>query len=117
MSFSSIFLSPFHLLFFIIVAGLSLGQIRVKNISLGIAGILFVSILVGLLIHPFFSKENAEILVNLQNTMKAFSKLGSSLFVSVIGLQTGFSLRKNSKKAILAFAIGILMSISAVATM
>ena len=109
-------LSPFCLLFFIIILGFALGRIRVYKISLGIAGVLFAAIAVGaLMAHiPTLPKP---LLAESQNTMKIFSKLGSSLFVSVLGLQTGISIKGNSKGSLHALAIGIIMSISGVVTM
>ena len=115
MSCLTIILSPLNLLFFIIVAGITIGRIRIKGISVGIAGILFTAIFVGLLMNKLIPNETREIIVNTQSTLKTFSKLGTSLFVSVIGLQTGFSIKNHSKKSVLAFAIGSLMSISGVA--
>lgn len=58
-----------------------------------------------------------EIIANSQITLKTFSKLGSALFVSVIGLQTGFSIKNHSKNSVLAFVIDSIMSISGVAVM
>ena len=117
MSTLTLLFSPFNLLFFIIFVGFAIGKLRIKRISLGIAGILFAAILVGFLMNLHFQKTNEEIILSAQGTMKIFSKLGSGLFVSVIGLQTGFSLKKNSKESVLAFAIGSLMSISGVMIM
>ena len=110
-------LSPLNLLFFIVVTGFAIGRIRIKGISLDIAGILFAAILVGGLMNNHLSKESSELAVAAQNTLKTFSKLGSSLFVSVIGLQTGFSVNHHPRGSMLAFAIGSLMSISGVAVM
>ena len=117
MSFLITLLSPLNLLLFIIVLGLAIGRIRIKGISVGIAGILFAAILVGFLMSKLIPNGNSEIIVNARSTLKTFSKLGSSLFVSVIGLQTGFSIKKHSKKSLLAFGIGAFMSLSGVATM
>lgn len=117
MSFLTIILSPFNLLFFIIISGFSVGKIRIHRISLGIAGILFFAILVGFLIDRFIPETHVEIITNAQSTMKVFSKLGTSLFVSVIGLQTGSSIKNNSKSSLVAFAIGAFMSISGVMLM
>lgn len=117
MSSLPLFLSPFNLLFFIILTGLAIGKIQIKHISLGIAGILFASMLVGFLMNLLIAEDNAKIVLNAQNTMKTFSRLGTSLFVSVIGLQTGFSIKNNSKSSIAAFGIGSIMSISGVAVM
>jgi len=117
MSYLTILLSPLNLLFFMIIAGFAIGRIRMKGISLGIAGILFASILVGFLMNLMISEGNGEIIANAQSTLKTFSKLGTSLFVSVIGLQTGFSIKSNSKSSVMAFAIGSLMSASGVMVM
>lgn len=117
MDFLTILLSPLTLLFFIVVIGLAIGKIRIKGISVGIAGILFASICVGFLMKLLIQEGNLEIITNTQSTLKIFSKLGTSLFVSVIGLQTGFSIKKSSKSAIISFAIGALMSISGIMVM
>lgn len=113
----TILLSPINLLLFIIVAGLAIGRIRIKGISIGIAGILFVAIFVGFIINKIIPIESNETIAATQSTLKIFSKLGSALFVSVIGLQTGFSIKKHSKGTVLAFMIGSFMSLSGVAIM
>ena len=117
MSCLTILLSPLNLLFFMIVAGLAIGRIRIKGISVGIAGILFAAIFVGFLMNKLIPNESREIIANAQSTLKTFSKLGTALFVSVIGLQTGFSIKNHSKNSVFAFVIGWLMSLSGVAVM
>ena len=117
MSCLTILLSPLNLLFFMIVAGLAIGRIRIKSISVGIAGILFAAIFVGFLMNKLIPNESREIIANAQSTLKTFSKLGTALFVSVIGLQTGFSIKNHSKESVFAFSIGALMSVSGVAVM
>lgn len=117
MSYLTMLLSPLNLLLFIIIVGLAIGRIRIKGISVGIAGILFAAIFVGSIMIKLIPYGNSEIIVNAQSTLKIFSKLGTALFVSVIGLQTGFSIQKHSKDSMLAFVIGSLMSLSGVATM
>ena len=114
MEFITTLLSPFNLLFFIIIAGFALGKIRIGKVSLGIAGILFAAILVGFLMNLLETQANIEIIANTQGTMKTFSRLGTSLFVAVIGLQTGFSIKNNSKTSLTAFFIGAVMSIAGV---
>lgn len=114
MSIPEMLLSPYNLLFIVILAGFAVGRIRIRRISLGIAGILLVAILVGFWMNHRIPETLAGMLSEAQSTMKTFSKLGTSLFVSVIGLQTGFSVRKNSKGCLTAFVIGALMSISGV---
>ena len=117
MFYLTILLSPLNLLFFIIVAGLAIGRIRIKGISVGIAGILFAAIFVGFLMNKLIPNGSSEIIANAQSTLKTFSKLGTALFVSVIGLQTGFSIKSHSKNSVLAFVIGSIMSLSGVAVM
>ncbi len=111
------FFSPFVLLFLSIVLGLAIGKIRFGGISLGISGILFVAILAGFLTGIWMPQTNAEEISAIRDTMKVFSKLGTSLFVSVIGLQTGFSVKKGARRAIPAFGIGAFMSLSGVTGM
>ncbi len=117
MSYLTTLLSPLNLLLLIILVGLTIGRIRIKGISVGIAGILFAAIFVGFLMIKIIPNGNSEIIANAQSTLKIFSKLGTALFVSVIGLQTGFSIKKHSKDSMFAFLIGALMSLSGVATM
>lgn len=113
----TILLSPFNLLFFIVIIGLVIGRIHIHKITLGIAGILFASIFVGSLIKIFVPDEYLTVLANTETTMKTFKTLGSSLFVSVIGLQAGFSLKSNSRGSIMALITGALMSLSGVTVM
>ncbi len=117
MSCLTMLLSPLNLLFFIIVSGLTVGRIRIKSISVGIAEILFAAIFVGFLMNKLIPNGSYEIIANAQSTLKTFSKLGTALFVSIIGLQTGFSIKNHSKSSVLAFVIGSLMSLSGVAMM
>lgn len=117
MSFIATFLSPLNLLFLILIVGFALGRIRIYRISLGIAGVLFVSIFTGMLVNYLIPSENAEIISHAQNTLNTFSKLGSSLFISVIGLQTGFALKNSYKSSFICFIAGSAMSIIGVGVM
>lgn len=117
MSLLTIFISPLLLLFFTIVLGISIGKIHLGRISLGIAGVLFAGILAGVLTQCLVPETDFELIIPTKNTMKEFSTLGSALFVSVIGLQTGLSIKNNSKEAFVSFSIGTLMSVSGVFAM
>ncbi len=117
MSILTIFFSPFSLVFLINIIGFAIGKIQFKRISLGTAGILFAGILVGFSTNLLSEVIGFDTISNAQTVMKTFSKLGSSLFVSVIGLQTGFSIKRGSKESMLAFAIGALMSVSGMIVM
>lgn len=109
MSLFKIFYSPFIILFLVLIIGVVLWKIHIYKVSLGISGILFAGIFIGLSVN-MLSAYNGQILSDLKNTMKIFSTLGSSLFVSVIGLQTGLSLNSKSRNSFYAFIIGALMS-------
>lgn len=113
----SILLSPYPLLFFIVFAGLIIGKINIKHISIGIVGVLLIAILTGSLTKQLIPDTYIGLIENAQNTMNIFSKLGTDLFVSVIGLQTGFSIQKHLRGSFIAFIIGGLMSISGMITM
>lgn len=114
---TTILLSPFNIMFFVIIIGYIIGKIRIKGVSLGIAGILFASILFGRLVNMTVLSQHCEIITSVQSTLKTFSRFGTSMFVSVIGLQTGFCVRHNSKGSAISFIIGAMMSISGIATM
>ena len=109
--------TPINLLFLIIAVGLIVGRVKIVGISFGVSGILFVAILVGFILNTFFVDEIFEAITDTQDTMQIISRLGTSLFVAVIGLQSGLSLRTNSKGASIAFIIGALMSIAGVTSM
>lgn len=117
MNYLSILLSPFSLMFLIIILGSFIGKIRIKKISIGIAGILFVAIFSGYLINRFIPIACADSISELRDTMKTFSTLGTSLFVSVIGLHTGLSINGKSASSFIALSIGSVMSIAGVMTM
>lgn len=105
-------LSPLPLLFLLISIGLAVGRVRIGRVSVGIAGVLFVAILAGFLIRLLPSEADAKQLTEGQNAMQTYAGLGSALFVSVIGLETGLSIRNHAANAMAAFFIGAAMSAS-----
>ena len=107
-------LSPLNLLFLIIGFGLLIGKARISGISFGIAGVLFLALLSGFLLTLL---PQAADVSSINSTMNIFSRLGSSLFISVIGLQTGFSVKNKSPGVLRAFAIGVIVSLSGVMAM
>ena len=115
MSLLTIFYSPFIILFLVLIIGMVLWKIHIYKVSLGISGILFAGIFIGLLVN-MLSADTGQDISDLKSTMKIFSTLGSSLFVSVIGLQTGLSLKGKSRNSFYAFIIGALMSVIGVMT-
>lgn len=110
-------LSPFSLLFLMIAVGGLIGRIRVRRFSLGIAGVLFAALLTGFVLQRTLPDGCRELLDDIQSTMKIFSRLGTSVFVSVIGIRTGASLKNDSANALFSFLTGGAMSLCAIAIM
>ena len=117
MGYLSILLSPFSLLFLIMILGLIIGNIQVKRIEIGTSGVLFIAILTGYLINRFMPFSFIDSIADLQNIMRIVSTLGTSFFVSVIGLQTGFSLKGKGVRSLIAASIGSAMSMAGLMSM
>lgn len=100
-------LTPTVLLFFIVVMGVFLGKIKVYSISFDISGVLIIAVLTGILISIIYP----EIIdTNFENSLSLFSKLGTALFTTSIGLTAGISVLKGfSKRNFIFFSIGVLM--------
>lgn len=101
------------IVFTIIVIGYFLGKIKFCGISLDLSGVLIVAMIYGLLVRP----ESESFLQN----MKFLTSLGTSLFISVIGITSGYGLSKCIKrKVVLCFFISlsaILIDLIAMITM
>ena len=105
-------LSPLPLLFLLITIGLAVGKVRIGRVSIGIAGVLFVAIVAGVLTRLLPPGADTDTLAAGQKALQIYAGLGSALFVSVIGLQTGLSVRHHTANAVTAFFIGAAMSAS-----
>ena len=99
------FVSPLTVAFAVILLGYAIGKIRFCNISLDLSAILLVAITLGFVISKF---DPSITDANFNDTMSAYSRLGTSLFVSVIGIMSGFSLKLSSKRTVLYLFIGCL---------
>lgn len=118
MNVCSFILSPILLTFFVIAAGLCIGKLKLFHISLDLAAVLLVAVAVGYVIDIMYSANIAtEQMPQIRTYMKMFSSLGTSLFVSVIGLTTGYSINSRNRDKIAATIIGMLMVASACITM
>lgn len=108
-------LTPTVLLFSIIIVGYFLGKIRVYNVSLDLSAILIVSVLVGYLLSRFYASVVNDAF---ESSMDLFSKLGTALFVSAIGISAGMSTANGfSKRNVSSFLIGVIMVLAGFATM
>ena len=112
---SSLF-SPITLAFLVIAVGYCIGQIKLFSISLGQAGVLITAVAVGYLIS-YGGVINSEATAEIESNMKVFSSLGTAMFVSVIGITTGYSLNFKDRANCMAVLVGALMVISAFITM
>lgn len=95
--------------FFAIALGLAVGKIRIKGISLGPAGVLLVSVLTGMLVRSCY----AECITEFKTDMKTLASIGSALFVSAIGISTGYSIVFKKCGCLRAFFGGAVMVASA----
>lgn len=109
--------SPLTIVFAVLIAGYFLGRIKIWGISFSLAGVLVTAVATGYLLS---SNELAGKMLNileLRSSMQVISLLGTALFISVIGITTGYSLDLRKPKEIKAMLVGSLMVISAFAMM
>ena len=97
-------LSPALIFFSVVIIGLFLGHIKIRSISLDVSAVLIAAIAAGFLLsHYLPTVFDAEFKV----AMTQYSKLGTALFVSVIGVSAGATVEKgNIKKALICLAAG-----------
>lgn len=113
MEFLKSFLSPLPIAFAVLIVGYFFGRIRFYGVSLDLAGVLIVAVAVGYILTSSEFFEKALNISELKGVMKTFSSLGTSLFVSVIGITAGYSLDLHNTKELKAVFIGSLMVASA----
>ncbi len=97
-------LTPVCIVFTIVFLGCCLGKIQIKGISLDLAGVLITAILFGVLVSvapiPLYDET-------FNNAMKCLSSFGTALFVSTIGLSSGYSLATDRTKLLRFFLLGM----------
>lgn len=113
----SLILSPISLTFLVIAAGLCLGKLKLFHISLDLAAVLIVAVFVGYVIDVNSVNIGVEQLLKISTYLEMFSSFGTALFVSVVGLTTGYSLHLKSKVQMTSGIIGTLMAASALMVM
>lgn len=104
------FFSTIEILFLIIIAGNLVGKIKIHGVGLDTAAILLVAISTGACFAFFVGDGNNEYLHELKDDMSFVSSIGTALFVSAIGLLSGYSIAKDfdPRKLIYTY-IGIVM--------
>lgn len=105
---------PITVAFLVIAIGLCIGKIKACGISLDLAAVLIVAVVAGYLFSLTTAIVDTE---QLNSYMKMFSMLGTSLFVSVIGIAAGYSLNTKSNGKLSSAVLGMLMVVSAFAGM
>lgn len=98
-------LTPLTVLFAVIIVGYVFGKLKICGVSLDLSATLLVAILFGFLISHFLP---TAIDSGFNSSMSTYSRMGTSLFVSVIGITSGLSLKLSSKKTLLYLFIGSL---------
>lgn len=108
-------INPISLFFIVFLIGHLIGKIRFFSISLDRSAVLIVAILTGLVL----SKCAPSILTTEFNGgLSVLSKLGTSLFIATIGLSSGECFeRKNLKKSLLFFILGVCIVLGGFLTM
>ncbi len=101
-------MSAVTVIFLVVFLGLLLGSVRFKGLSLDMAGVLIVAVLFGVIgsICP-----GTTILRDFLDTgdtaMNFLSALGTALFISAVGLESGFGLFSVKKRAVPFFLLGV----------
>lgn len=97
-------LSPALIFFSVVIIGLLLGHIRIYSISLDVSAVLIAAIAMGFLLSQYLpSVFDAQF----KTAMSQYSKLGTALFVAVIGISAGASVdSRNIRKALICLVAG-----------
>lgn len=106
--------SPINLVLAAIVMGYYVGQIKIYRFSLGISGILFVAIILGIIIKISPLADDPKYLADVKKSISVLTELGNAIFVSVIGYITGSSLKANTRRNMLSMLIGSIMAVAAI---
>ena len=110
-------INPISIFFIVLILGYYLGRVKCFGISLDLSGVLIVAVFFGyIIIENEVIKETMDLQV-LKDSMQILSSLGTAMFVSVIGITTGYSFNLRSLKNARALFVGSAMVISSFALM
>ena len=104
----NILFAPTTVFFLIATLGYMLGKIKVFDFSLDLSAVLIAAVAFGYILSRFFP---VALNVEFNSAMGIFSKTGTALFVSAIGISTGASIFKN-KNFLVYFFVGVVIAIS-----
>ncbi len=112
MSKLTVFLTPTVLTFLVITAGYYFGKIKIHSMSLDLAAVLICAVAAGWFISVSPLESDTAYMSSLTGAMKNLSSLGTSLFVSSVGIAAGYSLNEFRLKNIWHFIFGGLIVIT-----
>ena len=114
---TKVLLSPVFISFFAISAGYYIGKIQIKQISFGLSGVLIISAAFGFVYSVLKDYLGFGFIDAIAPTedLKAISSLGSAVFISSIGLRSGYGSKKQKGVAGLALFAGIIVVLNVLA--
>ncbi len=107
-------ITPTIIFCLIVVVGYFVGKIKVFSVSLDISAVLIVAIVLGYILSKYFS---VVFDTRFEITLNQYSKLGTALFASAIGITSGQCINKNSiKRSIMCFFLGAVIVCASIIT-
>lgn len=100
---------PITIAFLVISIGIFIGKIKIFNISLDLAAVLIAAVAVGYLLNTVNGILDVE---QMDSYMKMFSSIGTTLFVSTVGITAGYSLNAKTTGKLSATVVGVIMIVS-----
>ena len=107
-----LFESPVVTAFLIIFFGLCLGKIKIQGISFGVSAVLIISVIFGYIFQSNSYVYDTDGIYLINEYMKVFSLLGNVLFIAVVGLSAGYTIKNSNIKNMSAALIGSFMVLS-----
>lgn len=110
-------INPISIIFIILVFGYYLGRIKIRGISLDLAGVLILAVVSGWGVSSNEIISKTIDFSTIKSNMQMVSSLGTAIFVSVIGITSGYVLDLRNLQNAKAILIGSMMVISSFALM
>ena len=85
-------INPISIIFIILVLGYYLGRIKIRGISLDLAGVLILAVVLGWGVSSNEIISKTIDFSTIKSNMQMVSSLGTAIFVSVIGITSGYVL-------------------------
>ncbi len=100
-------ITPTIIFCLIVIVGYYVGKIKIFSVSLDISAVLIVAIVLGYILSKYFS---VVFDTRFEIALTQYSKLGTALFASAIGITAGYCINKKSiKKSIMCFSLGAII--------